>query len=97
MNNYVPYKISDVKKASEQKLFTVISLFAGGGGSSIGYKLAGGKVLVVNEFVEEAIRTYATNFPDTHIIPGDIKTLSGKDFLKASNLKVGELDILDGS
>ena len=40
---YKPYTIDEVKKASEQKLFTVISTFAGGGGSSTGYKLAGGE------------------------------------------------------
>ena len=39
---YEPYTIEEVKKAGEQKLFTVISTFAGGGGSSTGYKLAGG-------------------------------------------------------
>ena len=47
--------------------------------------------------MEEAIKTYSTNFPDTEIIPGDIKKLQGKDFLEVANLKPGELDILDGS
>ena len=94
---YVPYKLQDVKDASAQNKFTVISTFAGGGGSSTGYRLAGGKVLCVNEFVEEAQRTYKENYPETHIIPGDIKKLNGKDFLDASGLQVGEVDILDGS
>ena len=31
---YKPYTIEEVKKSAEQKLFTVISTFAGGGGSS---------------------------------------------------------------
>ena len=55
---YVPYNLQDVYDASAQNKFTVISTFAGGGGSSTGYRLAGGKVLVVNEFVEEAQETY---------------------------------------
>ena len=59
--------------------------------------MAGAKILAINEFVEEAIKTYSINFPDTKIIPGDIKSLTGKDFPKAANIKVGELDILDGS
>jgi len=78
-------------------LFNVLSTFAGGGGSSTGYRLAGGKILAVNEFVPEAQNTYKENYPDTLIIPGDIKKLTGKDFLEKINLKPGELDLLDGS
>jgi DNA (cytosine-5)-methyltransferase 1 len=89
--------MQDVYDASAQEKFKVISTFAGGGGSSTGYRLAGGKVLVANEFVLEAQRSYAENYPDTVILPGDIKELSGKDFLDAAGIGVGELDILDGS
>lgn len=96
-DKYIPYTLNDVNKSSARKLFTVISTFAGGGGSSTGYRLAGGDVLAINEFVAEAIATYSANFPDTKIIPEDIKKLTGSDFLQATNLAVGELDILDGS
>ena len=94
---YKPYKLEDVVNASNQNKFNVISTFAGGGGSSTGYRLAGGKILCINEFVEEAQNTYRENYPDTPILPGDIKQLSGKDFLDIAGLGVGELDILDGS
>ena len=94
---YKPYTMQDVYDASAQEKFNVISTFAGGGGSSTGYRLAGGKILCVNEFVEEAQNTYRENYPDTPILPGDIKKLSGKDFLDVAGLGVGELDILDGS
>jgi len=94
---YQKYTVDDVKKSSARKLFNVISTFAGGGGSSTGYRLAGGNIIAINEFVEEAIKTYSTNFPDTKIIPGDIKKLTAKDFLDTAGLKPGELDILDGS
>lgn len=94
---YSPYKLQDVYDASAQNKFRVISTFAGGGGSSTGYRLAGGKVLCINEFVEEARTTYAANYPDTIILPGDIKELKGQDFLDASGVGVGEIDILDGS
>ena len=94
---YKPYKLEDVVNASNQNKFNVISTFAGGGGSSTGYRLAGGKILCINEFVEEAQNTYRENYPDTPILPGDIKELSGKDFLDIAGLGVGELDILDGS
>ena len=92
-----PYKLQDVYDASSQNKFSVISTFAGGGGSSTGYKLAGGKILCINEFVEEAQNTYRENYSDTPILPGDIKELSGKDFLDVAGIGVGELDILDGS
>jgi DNA (cytosine-5)-methyltransferase 1 len=97
MNSYEPYLIEDVKKSSSRELFTVVSTFAGGGGSSTGYRLAGGKVIAINEFVEEAVATYSLNFPDTKVILGDIKNITGKDLLQAGNLSPGELDILDGS
>ena len=94
---YEPYTVEDVKKASAQNKFTVISCFAGGGGSSTGYRLAGGKILLINEFVEEAISSYKKNYPDTPVLVDDIKKYKGEDFLKMANIKPGELDILDGS
>mgnify|MGYP001174504311 FL=1 len=94
---YKPYLMKDVMDASAQNKFNVISLFAGGGGSSTGYRLAGGNVLCVNEFVEAARDTYRENYPYTKILSSDIKQLTGQDFLDATALEAGELDILDGS
>ena len=97
------YKIDDVYKSSSRKLFTVVSTFAGGGGSSTGYRLAGGKVLLINEFVPEAVKTYSENFPDTPIDNRDIRdiTRSGKGqegvFEWLKEYKIKEFDILDGS
>ena len=93
----LPYKLQDVYDGEAQSKFTVISTFAGGGGSSTGYRLAGAKILCINEFVEEARKTYAANYPSTPIVPDDIKQLTGEDFLDITGLKPGELDILDGS
>jgi DNA (cytosine-5)-methyltransferase 1 len=94
---YEPYTVEDVKNASAQKKFNVISCFAGGGGSSTGYRLAGGNILLVNEFVEEAIASYKQNYPDTPVLVDDIKKYKSEDFLKMAGIKEGELDILDGS
>ena len=69
---YKPYLMKDVMDASAQNKFNVISLFAGGGGSSTGYRLAGGNVLCVNEFVEAARDTYRENYPYTKILSSDI-------------------------
>ena len=68
---YKPYFMKDVIDNSNKELFNVISTFAGGGGSSTGYRLAGGKILAINEFVEEARNTYAENYPSTPILPDD--------------------------
>ena len=94
---YKPYYMKDVLDNSSKELFNVISTFAGGGGSSTGYRLAGGKILCVNEFVEAAIDTYKSNYPNTPILPDDIKKLKGEDFLKMAGIQKGDLDILDGS
>jgi DNA (cytosine-5)-methyltransferase 1 len=75
----------------------VVSLFSGGGGSSLGYAMAGFKVLLASEFVEAARDTYAANFPKTRIDARDIRLVKPADILKAIGKKAGELDVLDGS
>jgi len=94
---YNRYTLDDLKKSSDRKLFSYISFFAGGGGSSAGYKLAGGDCRFVNEFQQVAVNTYLANWPSTPHICGDIKNITGKKIMEMTGLKVGELDILDGS
>jgi len=91
------YDLAHVKKQSEKNLFNVVSLFAGGGGSSTGYRLAGGKVLAINEFIPAAQNAYSRNYPETYIFKEDIRKLTGQMILDELGLKAGELDILDGS
>ena len=97
MNNYKRYTLQDTLDSEKRALFNVLSTFAGGGGSSTGYRLAGGKILAVNEFVPEAQNTYRENYPNTTIVPGDIKELTGTYLMEQAGVKVGELDLLDGS
>jgi DNA (cytosine-5)-methyltransferase 1 len=78
-------------------LFKVISTFAGCGGSSLGYKFAGGNVLLAVEWDDNAVETYHMNYPITDIFHGDITALSVEEVLRRTGLKPGELDILDGS
>jgi DNA (cytosine-5)-methyltransferase 1 len=75
----------------------VVSLFSGCGGSSLGYRMAGYKVLWANEFIPAARETYHANFPDTVIDARDIRSVTGAEILAATGLAAGELDILDGS
>jgi DNA-cytosine methyltransferase len=102
IEGYRPYMMADVIRASAARKFSVISTFAGGGGSSTGYRLAGGKPLLVNEFVPEAARTYRANFSDCIVNQRDIREISASSenviaFLASAGLEQGELDVLDGS
>ena len=92
---YKRYTLADLEESASRKRFNVVSFFAGGGGSSCGYKLAGGDVLCVNEFQQVHADTYSANFPNTPVIVDDIKNVTGKTIRE----KIGdvEIDILDGS
>ena len=76
---------------------TVISLFAGCGGSSLGYKWAGYKELLAIEWDDNAVETFKLNFPEVPIWQKDIKEVTGNEIMKFLNIKKGELDLLDGS
>ena len=95
---YFRYTLDDLKKSSDRKLFNYITFFAGGGGSSCGYKLAGGDCLFMSELQQVAVDDYLANFPETpHHSCADIRDVTGKQIMEMTGLKVGELDILDGS
>jgi DNA (cytosine-5)-methyltransferase 1 len=91
------YTLDDLKNKSEQKLFTYATTFAGGGGSSCGYKLSGGDCKFMNEFQEVACDTYIQNFPGTPYLCKDIKKMSSEEVMITGNFKPRELDIFDGS
>ena len=94
---YFRYNLDDLEKSANRKLFNYISFFAGGGGSSAGYKLAGGDCKFVNEFQQVAVDTYLANWPNTPHVCGDIKNVTGKQIMEMTGIKEGELDILDAS
>ena len=60
---YKRYTLADLEKSASRKKFNVVSFFAGGGGSSCGYKLAGGDMICVNEFQQVHADTYLQTFP----------------------------------
>lgn len=76
---------------------TVISTFAGGGGSLTGYMMAGFHDLLAVEWDNNAVETLRLNWPELDIYHGDIAKLSVDEVLQRTGLKPGELDILDGS
>lgn len=76
---------------------TVISTFAGCGGSSLGYKMAGFQELLAIEWETNAVETFKINFPNVPVWQRDISTVTGKEIFDFTGLKKGELDIFDGS
>lgn len=92
-------RISELRESTENgnHKFTVVSTFAGGGGSSIGYRMAGGKVLAINEFIPEAVNTYTANWPSTKVLSNDVRDITAQDILSICDIREGELDIFDGS
>jgi DNA (cytosine-5)-methyltransferase 1 len=77
--------------------FNVVSTFSGCGGSCLGYRMAGFRVLWANEFIPAAQETYKANHPDSILDTRDIRTIKPSDILDAIGLRSGDIDILDGS
>ena len=76
---------------------TVVSLFAGGGGSSLGYSMAGYRERLAVEWNPYAAACFRRNLPGIPVYLGDIHTLSIEEAVSMSGLRPGELDVLDGS
>lgn len=76
---------------------TVISTFAGCGGSSLGYSAAGFREVLAVEWDDNAVQTFGLNFPEVPVFHGDIAKLSVDEALARAGLRPGELDVLDGS
>lgn len=95
-----PYRVPSMAeiRALPWNGLTVASTFAGGGGSSTGYRMAGLRVLWANEFCGAAQDTYAANMaPHTVLDRRDIREVKAADILAATGLEPGELSVLDGS
>ena len=94
-----PYKVPSMEeiRALPWNGYNVVSTFSGGGGSCLGYEMAGFHVIWANEFVEEAQKTYRLNHTDTYLDCRDIRQIKPEDILKQTGLNVGEIDLFDGS
>lgn len=76
---------------------TLVSLFAGCGGSCCGYRAAGYDIRLAVEWDAGAAGIYRRNFHGTAVHEGDISGLSGDEALRLARTAPGELDVLDGS
>lgn len=97
----LPYRVPTMSEiaalAQDAEAPQVISTFSGCGGSSLGYKMAGYRVLWANEFVPAAQDTYRANYPDTLLDPRSVREIQATEILETLHLRPGELDLLDGS
>jgi DNA (cytosine-5)-methyltransferase 1 len=95
-----PYRVPSMTEiaAIPWNGFTAASTFSGCGGSSLGYRIAGFRVLYANEFIPAAQDSYRANAADyTFLDTRDIRTVQPHDILEKIGLAPGELDLFDGS
>ena len=97
--NKPPYRVPSMQEihTTEWNGYNVISTFSGCGGSSLGYKMAGYRVLWANEFIPAAQETYRANHPNIILDTRDIREVSADSILNAIGMQPGELDVFDGS
>lgn len=58
----------------------LISLFSGAGGLDLGFKKAGFKTVMANEYDKKICPTYRANFPSVTLIEGDIREITADMF-----------------
>lgn len=99
-NGKPPYRVPLMTEVAAMPWngLTVASTFAGAGGSSTGYRMAGYRVLWANEFVPAAQESYRANMRAGTVLDcRDVRDVQPEEILKACGLAKGELDVLDGS
>jgi len=74
---------------------TLIDLFSGCGGSSLGFKEAGFKIVAAVDIDHSACETYAMNV-GVQPIECDLRNVTGEQILKRAGLKRGEVDVVVG-
>jgi DNA (cytosine-5)-methyltransferase 1 len=86
-----------------ENVLTVIDLFAGIGGFSLGFVNASDaayqcrfELRLLVDYDPTAIYTFKKNFPNIPFWPKDLINAQGSDILKLAKLKTGELDFLVG-
>lgn len=95
-----PYRVPsmDEIRALPWNGFNAISTFSGTGGSSLGYRMAGFRVIWASEFIDAARDSYNANKAPYTIVDGrDIRNVTAEDILTAIKMQPGELDLFDGS
>jgi DNA (cytosine-5)-methyltransferase 1 len=97
VSEYIPVPaMADIEAAPSCGL-RIVSTFSGCGGSCLGFRMAGYRTLWASEFVPIAAETYRRNHPGVHVDARDIREVKPEEILEQAGLRVGELDIFEGS
>ncbi len=73
---------------------TVIDLFCGAGGLSLGFQNAGFQILAGFDSSQVNVDTYGLNFPSARAVKCDLGNLTGKQLLATIGARVGEVDVI---
>lgn len=73
---------------------TVIDLFCGAGGFTLGFKRAGYRVVLALDVDWDAVRTYVANNPSVPWINKDIRKVTAKEIQDLTGIKAGEVDVI---
>ena len=95
-----PYRVSLMTEIAAVKWngLTSVDLFGGIGGTCTGFRMAGFRVLLANEFAPSAQENYRANMrSDTILDDRDVHDVTAADVLAKIKLKPGELSVLTGS
>lgn len=94
-----PYRVPLMREIEEVpgNGLSVVSTFSGGGGSCLGYRMAGYRVLYASEFIPEAQKTYRLNHPGVYLDTRDIRQVTPESILEIVGKRPGEIDLFDGS
>lgn len=98
--NKPPYRVPSMDEinALPWNGFNVASTFSGCGGSCLGYRMAGFRVVWANEFVPAAQDSYNANkTADCYLDKRDIRLVQPEEILERIGMNPGELDLFDGS
>jgi DNA-cytosine methyltransferase len=82
-----------IKEQTDTK--NVLDLFSGSGGLSLGFEMAGFKIVAANDNFKDACKTYEANHPNTIMVEGDITSKDVKKKLY-SEIKNKKIDIIVG-
>lgn len=91
IENYSVFLSSQWKKHLAKRsadALTVISTFAGVGGSSLGYSMAGYNELLAVEWDKRARETFETNFSNIPVFGEDIASLTLSEVYRFTGLQV---------
>lgn len=77
-------------------MYRTIDLFAGAGGITEGFRMAGFVCACANDFDEEAKHTFTYNHPNTPYLLKDVKEVTASDLLEKAGCEASDIDLITG-